>query len=200
MPNDYPSVTGSDHWIQKFRTIFRCYDINADGYLTEEDFMLSTERATEYLGLDDRKAKHLLHQRLTFWEIIPKSPEDPSKVTEKDFLRNISSVVNEDSFRQKYLLNILTVDFKTMDLDGDGFASEDQFAAFFYSLNVPIDKSREMFGMLDDDKDGFISMDEFAHVFMEYFFTEDPENAYNELYGPLAEEVMLLTAKNKGKC
>ncbi|XP_013381974.1 sarcoplasmic calcium-binding protein, beta chain-like [Lingula anatina] len=82
---------------------------------------------------------------------------------------------------------VVSMGFKVMDIDGDGLVTKEEHAAYFYSMNVPVEESKKIFDVMDTNKDGFISIDEYAHAYAEFLFTEDPNNEYNGFFGPLVD-------------
>ncbi|XP_013402563.1 luciferin-binding protein-like [Lingula anatina] len=186
-PVDYPPVTGSDHWRRKMRTLFRSLDVNGDGYITKEDYVISAKRCAEYLDLDDERAEYLLNQRVAVWESISKSSEDTSKISEEECLRSAIVLCNQRSYRQEVFPKQISMHFTAVDLDSDGLISREEHSASCYSSNIPEEEAQKLFDLLDPDKDGFITIDEFAQSFTEFFFTEDPHNTYSGMFGPLAD-------------
>ncbi|XP_013402662.1 sarcoplasmic calcium-binding protein-like [Lingula anatina] len=186
-PMEYPLLTGAHHWRRKMRTTFRCLDANSDGYITKEDYAITARRCAQFLNLNDERAQHILNQRMAMWEIIPKGTEDPSKVSEEEYINSAPPVFNRNSFRQEFLPMVISMDFDAMDIDGDGLISNEEHKAFFYGLHIPVDESKKIYDVMDTNKDGLISIDEFAHAWTEFFLTEDPNNIYDVLFGKLAD-------------
>ncbi|XP_013399000.1 sarcoplasmic calcium-binding protein [Lingula anatina] len=180
-PIEYPQLTGSDHWRRKMRTVFRVFDLNGDGCITQEDKEEMNRRTAEYMNLDDDKTKTVVNQRRTYW-----GDEAPDKVFENEFVESHLVKMNEIKFRE-FWFDILTSRFQMMDLNGDGLISTDEHAAMFYSYKIPTEHSKKVFDILDSNNDGFISMEEFSHAYTEFWYTENPDNIFNECYGPLID-------------
>ncbi|XP_013381977.1 sarcoplasmic calcium-binding protein-like [Lingula anatina] len=187
MPTDYPPVTASDHLRRKTRTVFNCFDSNNDGIITKEDFEASARRTIEHLKLNAEQAANILKQRLEMWEFVSRDSKDASQVTEEEFVGFDPSVLNHSTYRKEFFPMYVSVGFKVMDIDGDGLVTKDEHAAYFYSMNVPVEESKKIFDVMDANKDGFISIDEYAHAYAEFLFTDDPNNKYNGFFGPLVD-------------
>ncbi|XP_013399033.1 sarcoplasmic calcium-binding protein isoform X1 [Lingula anatina] len=189
MPIDYPAVTGSEHWRRKSRTIFKCLDSNADGYLTKEDYVSSAKRATEYLNLDDEQAERILNIRLNFWKLLAQDSSDDEsfRVSEAGYVQSCISVVNQSTFRLEFYPKLLSMEYDAKDFDGDGLLSQKEFAANFYSLRIPVENAKRAFDSIDSNRDGIISFEEYALGYTEFTFTEEPNNKYNEFFGPLVD-------------
>ncbi|XP_013398984.1 sarcoplasmic calcium-binding protein [Lingula anatina] len=180
-PIEYPQLTGSDHWKRKMRTVFRALDVNGDGCITQGDMEEMNRRTAEYMNLDDDKTKTMLNQRRTYW-----GDKGPDKIFEDEFVESHLLKMNEIKFRE-FWFDTLSSRFQMMDLNGDGLISTDEHAAMFYSYKIPTEHSKKVFDMLDIDNDGFISVEEFAHASSEFWFTENPDNKFNEFFGPLVD-------------
>ncbi|XP_013410325.1 sarcoplasmic calcium-binding protein 1-like [Lingula anatina] len=189
MPADYPLVTGSEHWRRKVRTVFKCLDSNADGYITREDWVIGVRRFVQYLNIDDEKAERILNERLAVWKSLVKDSEDDTtaKISVEEYVQHSLSFVNWVNYRQELQVKLISTTFNGMDVDGDGLISKEEHAAFFYGIHVPVEHSKDVFNVMDADKDGFISLAEYAEAHMEFWLTEDPENKYNEFFGPLVD-------------
>ncbi|XP_013402651.1 sarcoplasmic calcium-binding protein-like [Lingula anatina] len=183
-PMDYPPLTGSDLWKRKVRTYFKCFDVNGDGYITKEDYILSARRCAEYLDLDDERTEHVLNQRIRQWEYMTKNA---SKVSEEEYVEMVQVLCNQKHFREEFFLAVVSMSFTVTDINGDGLISSEEYKAYFYSLGLSAEASQKAFHLIDNNNDGFITVDEFGHAIAEFFFTEDPSNIYNEVFGALAD-------------
>ncbi|XP_013399819.1 sarcoplasmic calcium-binding protein-like [Lingula anatina] len=130
------------------------------------------------------KAKHVIDKCLHRWVGIA---GNKNKITEDEYLQSIHSLTIQSRSRPELYHGFVSGDFKMMDIDDDGIVSKDEHVAFFYGLKVPKQFSNEMFDIMDTDKNGLITFEEFAEGFLEFWLTEDPNNKYNNFYGPLVD-------------
>ncbi|XP_013399003.1 sarcoplasmic calcium-binding protein [Lingula anatina] len=184
LPADLPYVTGSEHWKRKVRSVFKRFDLNTDGYVTGEDYVAFGKRMADFRNLDGEKAKQIIDKCLHTWAGVA---GNKNKITEDDYLQSIHSLTIQCCFRPQLYHGFVSAEFGMMDIDGDGLASKDEHVAFFHGMKVPMQFSKEMFVEMDTNKDGLITFDEFAEGFLDFWFTEDPNNKYNHFYGPLVD-------------
>ncbi|XP_013398758.1 sarcoplasmic calcium-binding protein-like [Lingula anatina] len=190
MPFDYPLVTGTEHWRRKMRTVFRGLDSNGDGLVTKEDYVKSAQRAAQYLNLNEKQARAQLDLRLAISRIVnAKDDEDGMEpvVTEEEYINRRIETFNDRHFRQEMYPVIISAEFSTMDTNGDGLISHEEFAAYCCSFNIPTGYSKKMFDVLDVNNDGVISIEEFGQGHVDFWLGEDPNSKYNEFIGPLVD-------------
>ncbi|XP_013398759.2 sarcoplasmic calcium-binding protein [Lingula anatina] len=182
MPTDYPLLTGSEHWRRKARMVFQRMDANADGYLTKEDYVSTAQTLIDHLSLTGEKAERILKGRLELWAAIA---GDKTRLSAEEHWRNNLALLNGVFFRQEMYRTLICTEFSTMDIDGDGFISKDEHAAYYYSLDIPTECSKDDFDIMDTNGDGLVSIDEFAESFLGFWLTEDSNNIYNQNFGHL---------------
>ncbi|XP_013398999.1 sarcoplasmic calcium-binding protein-like [Lingula anatina] len=150
---------------------------------------MSARRSSEYMKLDEENTQILLSQRLTYWrDSISKDStgRNTDKISEDKFVENQLVNMNDSNYRE-ILFDAICSRFQMMDLDGDGLISPDEHAAIFYGFNIPTEHSKKVFDIIDSDSDGFITQEEFVRALTEFDLTENPDNEYNECYGPLVD-------------
>ncbi|XP_013402416.1 sarcoplasmic calcium-binding protein-like [Lingula anatina] len=184
MPTDYPLLTGSEHWRRKIRTVFQRMDANADGYMTKKDFVVTAQALIDYLGLTGERAECIFNKRIRVWEEIA---GDKTRITVDEYCQDLLSYFNDRHFREESYHTLICTEFNAIDIDGDGFIFKKDHDAYYYSLNIPTEYSKDVFDVMDTNRDGLVSIDEFAEGFLEFWMTEDPNNIYNQKYGPLAD-------------
>ncbi|XP_013402606.1 uncharacterized protein LOC106168185 [Lingula anatina] len=167
------------------RTVFKCLDANCDGYLTRHDYETTGRRAAGYLGLNGDQCEDVVKQFLYAWDHLDKDIAD--KVAEEEYVHILFTIVNQDSFRRDLYPTRLATNFNLVDTDGNGLISKEEHAAFYKGMRISAEEANRAFYLMDSNGDGFISLEDCAQVYLEFVFTEDPNNKYNEILGPLVD-------------
>ena len=107
--------------------------------------------------------------------------DDNGLLTPSILIESLDQQRNNPEFK-KVFLTFTNQIFGVLDLNGDGYLSEDELARGFDALGVQ-DTSfvHNTFEYMDLNKDGKLSIEEFSHAFLQYLITEDE----HLLFGPL---------------
>jgi len=111
--------------------------------------------------------------------------DDNGLLTPSIFIQSIKQVKNDPDFREAYLA-MCNQFYRILDVSGDGYLQEEEFARSFASAGIQ-DKGvvRRAFDAVDLNQDGKLSLEEFSIALFENLTSEDEQNRYTELWGPL---------------
>src|SRR6218665_418050 len=113
--------------------------------------------------------------------------DDNGLLTASIFVESMKQERNDPEFREAYL-EISRYFFGLLDVDGDGFLQEDEYARSLANIGIKdISVARMAFDSIDLDGDGKLSLDEFCPALLEYITSEDENSPYTMLWGPLIE-------------
>ncbi|XP_013387372.1 sarcoplasmic calcium-binding protein-like [Lingula anatina] len=167
--------------------MFKAVDTTGQGYLTKESLELSAKRTAQYLDLNEEQAGNHMNLRLDIWrKFVSRGSDDNAKISEDEFVQNHLLTFNDSKIREN-LADYLSVEFISIDADGDGYISPREHAAYFYGIGIPTEHSRRIFDIIDINKDGLISKEEFQQAQIEFWLSEDENGIYNEFHGPLVD-------------
>ena len=111
--------------------------------------------------------------------------DDNRLLTPSIFVESIKQQRNDPEYKEVYRAMCCQY-FKIIDVNGDGFLQEEEYARSFASAGFH-DKgiARRAFEAIDQNEDGKLSWEEFSIALLEYHTSEDENNRYTELWGPL---------------
>ncbi|XP_034945320.1 sarcoplasmic calcium-binding protein [Chelonus insularis] len=176
----------SEFWRRKMSTLHRHLDVNKDGVISYEDFMLLAERFADLGHLSPEAKKDFQKVLSDMWveqwgEISPYN-----LVGVEQYLEEMHHVLNDPSLKKK-CHHFLPFLFKAVDKDGDGEISVEEFKLFFRCLDIDNDHAVVSFTFIDVNEDGKITKDEFISLGRDFFLTEDHTRPSKHFWGPLAD-------------
>lgn len=173
-------------WRRKMRTLHSHLDVNKDGVISYDDFMLLGERFSE-LGHLTPEAKTEFKKVLNeMWEEQWGEISPYNLICIEKYLDKMQHVLNDPSLKKK-CHHFLPFLFKAVDKDGSGEISVQEFKLFFQCLNLTHDDAVIAFCHIDTNCDGKISFEEFITLGREFFITEDPTKPSKYFWGPLVD-------------
>ncbi|KOX71426.1 Sarcoplasmic calcium-binding protein [Melipona quadrifasciata] len=171
-------------WRRKMRTLHNHLDVDKDGVISYDDFMLFEKRFSN-LGHLTPGAKTEFKKILDkMWEEQWGEISPYNLICIEKYLEKMQHVLNDSALRKK-CHHFLPFLFKAVDKDQSGEISQQEFQLFFQCLGLTHDDAIISFSHIDTNDDGKISFDEFITLGHEFFLTEDPTKPSKYFWGPL---------------
>ncbi|XP_065090345.1 sarcoplasmic calcium-binding protein-like [Ochlerotatus camptorhynchus] len=176
----------SEFWRRKMRTLHGLLDVNKDGVISYDDFMLLTEKFASMGHLDQAEKEEFRDIMKATWiqqwgEITPYN-----LVTVEQYLTDMHHVVNDKDLRKK-VHRFLPYLYKAVDKDHSGSISLKEFKLFFRCLGLTDEDAAVSFAVIDKNGDGQVTLDEFLKLGRDFLLTEREENVSRLFWGPLVE-------------
>lgn len=176
--------TRSDFWLRKMRTVHHRLDVDKDGLISYNDFLLFSERFKSLGHLDEGHAKEFTSIIKLTWEEQWGEIDPYNFVTVEQYLEDMNHVLNDKSLKKK-AHRWLPYLFKAVDKDQSGFISVNEFKLYFQCLGLDNEAAAVAFAVIDTNGDGKLSLKEFVKLGKEFFFTEDEKKVSKMFWGPL---------------
>ncbi|XP_003706299.1 sarcoplasmic calcium-binding protein [Megachile rotundata] len=185
--SDNEQEKGQSHfWRRKMRTLHSHLDVNKDGVISYDDFMLLGERFCD-LGHLSPEAKVEFKKLLNeMWEEQWGEISPYNLVCVEKYLEEMQHVLNDSSLKKK-CHHFLPFLFKAVDKDQSGEISVEEFQLFFQCLGLTHDDAIISFSHIDTNDDGKINFEEFITLGREFLITEDPTKPSKYFWGPLVD-------------
>jgi len=181
-------------WKQKLRTWHARLDLNGDGQVTKEDFLILALRCVTVAHATTKAAQEIEAGLDKFWSNflagtaasgIPLSADAYLVALEAQGKKLISKTVDE----------VYSLVFDVLDVNNDGHISLEEYTNYYKILNLSPSYAAESFNVVDSDHDGCISRAEFMFAVDDFFTSEN----WSNFFGPAVEEkpIECLTAKSQ---
>src|SRR6218665_895759 len=114
------------------------------------------------------------------WRLWMKSAgsDDNGLLTPSIFAESLKQQMNDPEFKEAYLAVCLQF-FRILDLNGDGFLQEEEYARSFASAGIQDNKGviRRAFEIIDINQGRKLSLEEFSTALLENLTSEDKKTA-----------------------
>uniref|UniRef100_S4PL75 Centrin n=3 Tax=Pararge aegeria TaxID=116150 RepID=S4PL75_9NEOP len=168
------------------RTVHNILDVDKDGLISFNDFLLLSERFKALGHLDDEQAKEFTAIIKLTWEQQWGAIDPYNFVTVEQYLEDMHHVLNDKTLKKK-AHQWLPYLFKAVDKDKSGFISVNEFKLFFQCLGLSNEHAAVAFAVIDTNGDGKVSLKEFVKLGKDFFTTEDETRVSKMFWGPLTE-------------
>ncbi len=171
---------------RKYERLFALLDVNGDGVIAEDDFVLMAGRVRASFGEERSLAKgrRYADAMTHYWQALRATAD-----TDGD------GVIDRDEFRRAVLH--VSADFDTLigplyeagfhfaDRDDDGLVGRDEFAAVIAAVGVPERHAAQTFDLLAGP-DGTLTLERLMAAAARYYRGDgSADDAGDQLFGPL---------------
>ncbi|PNF14956.1 hypothetical protein B7P43_G01530, partial [Cryptotermes secundus] len=125
----------SEFWLRKMRTFHGVIDVNKDGIVSYDDFLILAKRFVTLGHLSENQEREFQEILKEVWEKQWGAPDCYNLVKTEQYLENMQHVLSDPSLKRK-VHNFLPYLFKAVDRDKDGVISVEEFKLFFECLGL----------------------------------------------------------------
>ncbi|WP_026212542.1 EF-hand domain-containing protein [Longispora albida] len=172
----------------KYGQWFRGADVDGDGFITQDDVRMMSERYIAARGTapGSSTARQLTDGMDGFWAnvIAPMDQDGDGKVDVREMTEGFRRVLTDRAMYPEQIAPVTNCFFDLVDLNGDGTISMAEFQQMFDSVaGVSSEDCAAVFTALDHDGSGALSRAEFHQAVTEFFYGNDPDAPANHLFG-----------------
>ncbi|CAK1541445.1 unnamed protein product [Leptosia nina] len=138
----------SEFWRRKMRTVHNILDVDKDGLISFNDFILFSERFKSLGHLDQEQAKEFTSIIKMTWEEQWGAIDPYNYVTVEQYLEDMHHVLNDKTLKKR-AHRWLPYLFKAVDKDNSGFISVNEFKLFFKCLGLSNEHAAIAFAVID---------------------------------------------------
>jgi Ca2+-binding EF-hand superfamily protein len=173
---------------RKWPNLFRAFDANGDGALSEDDVEAFADRIARMRGLEagSSEERELKGGFQGFWKTIePADTNNDGRVEPEEWIGFWSRLAASRETYHQVVTPISETIFGLLDQDGDGQITYEEFQRLYGAIGVGEEHAREMFGRLGRSPDDTITPEEATELTDQYFVGDDPDAPGNWFFGPI---------------
>ncbi|MER5737622.1 MULTISPECIES: EF-hand domain-containing protein [unclassified Streptomyces] len=175
----------------KYAQWFKGADVDGDGFITQDDVRMMSERYISARGAapDSASARLLTEGMDGFWRnvIAPMDQDGDGRVDLREMTEGFRRVLTDPALYPQQVEQVTDCFFDLVDLNGDGTIDQAEFRQMFDAVaGVPGDDCAMVFAALDRDGSGALDRAEFHQALKEFFYGDDPGAPANHLFGRVA--------------
>ena len=174
-------IVKNDFWWKKLMKAMSVVDTNKDGFISKADFDMVMERYRE-MGSSEAHLKKLDQSYVALRQVLG-VVDETSKLTYEETIENFGKAIVSSTTEQ--LATFITAHFETIDSDGNGEISFEEWTNLYKAVGINTDFARAAFHAMDTNGDGVVSREEFYAFGKEYFFSAEDKLKSSILYGPM---------------
>ncbi|CAM5396636.1 EF-hand domain-containing protein OS=Streptomyces tendae OX=1932 GN=GUR47_35540 PE=4 SV=1 [Streptomyces tendae] len=172
----------------KYGQWFRGADVDGDGFITQQDVRMMSERyiAARRATPGSASARTLTEQMDVFWTnvIAPMDQDGDGRVDLREMTEGFRRVLTDAALYPQQIAPVADCFFDLVDLNGDGKIDQAEFQLMFDSVaGVPGEDCAAVFAALDRDGSGALDRAEFHQALTEFFYGSNPDAPANHLFG-----------------
>lgn len=161
----------------RLRQIFALYDVNHDGYIDENDFVIIHQRLAAARGVPAPAREHLVQAaRQRFHAMAEADTDRDGRINEDEFLVHAARTHTGPTLSAPSL-ELAQATFRAWDADGDGVLNlaDSIHAHMAFGLNPRIADLVATFKRFDLDGDGKIQQSEFVEAYTAELVSDSPD-------------------------
>ncbi|NUT48064.1 MAG: EF-hand domain-containing protein [Saccharothrix sp.] len=175
----------SDLKQRKYDKVFERFDADHDGRIDQSDITALAEKWIDTFGASkgSPEASRLTKLASDMWVEVQRHTDlDTDAAISKE---EWAKAAEDPDFVDKVAVPFSLAAFDAADRDNDGKISLDEMIAAQSRSGMSEQESRQVFDKLDGDHDGYVSRDEFGKATRDFYLSDNPSDAGNQLAGSL---------------
>ena len=164
---------GNKEWVKKIKEHFIYLDINKNGFLSQEDWILMVDNLKVILGMAEEKLKTVREVHIKLASLLGAKPG--VQLTEEEFVKTAAKFAANEKESRASLKEVTNALFDVLDTNKDGILSLDEYTKLLQSCNITDPEiAKAVFNSIDANHDEKIEIKELYELSDKFWFTLDP--------------------------
>lgn len=179
----------SDIMQKKLTRHFQFRDLNKDGFVGRSDWEQCAQNLAALRGWEPGSAEYqeVMNRHVAMWHTFwqPADQDKDGKVSLEEYL-HLADVQRRLGFayEMKQVTHLFVAIFDTIDLDGDGQITRDEYKLFFEAWGIDPALAEAAYAQMDFNEDGRLSRGAFLQYGSNFYINDEPDVVGNYLFGP----------------
>lgn len=173
---------------RKLTKLFSMYDSDYTGVLVRNDFELLFKKLATLRDWSKRSPRYIvLEEKLMYkWQRLEKQADthDNDQVSIDEWLAYYDEVLADSQDCAAMVADLIELVFDVFDQDEDGKVNQQEWGQLLAAFNESPVYAPLVFPALDKDHDGWLTKGEIRELFVNFCYSDEPDELANQMFGP----------------
>ncbi|WP_239112199.1 EF-hand domain-containing protein [Halomicronema sp. CCY15110] len=173
---------------RKLTKLFSLYDSDYTGVLVKQDFELMFKKLTNLRGWSKRSPRCIVleDKLMRQWQGLEAKADTHKndEVSLSEWFAYYDDVLADTSASPEMIGDLIELVFDVFDQDEDGRINQAEWGQLLAVFNESPVYAPLVFPQLDQDQDGYLSKNEIRGLFINFCYSDDPNEIANQMFGP----------------
>lgn len=173
---------------RKLTKLFSMYDSDYTGVLVKKDFELMFKKLSTLRNWSKRSPRYIVLEEklMRRWQGLEQKADthDNDQVSLEEWFAYYDELLTDAQASPAMIADLIELVFDVFDQNEDGKINQAEWGQLLAAFNESPVYAPIVFPTLDQDQDGWLTKDEVRGLFINFCYSEDPNEPANQMFGP----------------